>query len=425
LRILIHGINYHPEFVGIGRYTGELAAWLRSRGHAVTVLTAPPYYPEWRVPAAYRWPAWRREWLEGVEVLRAPLYAPARVTGKGRVLHELSFGASCLPWWVALWGRPWDMVLAICPLLQSGVVPLLLARHQRIPFIVHVQDLQVDAARELGIIRQSLLLDLMARLELTLFTRAQAVTTISAAMAERIIEKGVSPLRVYVLPNWADLTAIEPGHRQNVVREELGLGNQILVAYAGNIGKKQGLEVILEAAVMTRGNPDIRYVIAGAGAARASLIARARQLDLDTVTFLPLQSAERFPLLLAAADIHLVVQQDKAADLVMPSKLGNILAAGRPFIATSAPDTELGRTTLYSRAGLLVPPGDSQSLAQAILGLAENAETREKMGATARKFAEARLGRDKILDAWEDLLYGLLPQGRWQKFHHEFTGKPC
>ncbi|MBU4234590.1 MAG: colanic acid biosynthesis glycosyltransferase WcaI, partial [Proteobacteria bacterium] len=81
MRILIHGINYAPEFVGIGRYTGELGAWLRSRGHAVTVLAAPPYYPAWRVPAAYRRPAWRREWLDGVEVLRAPLYTPARVTG--------------------------------------------------------------------------------------------------------------------------------------------------------------------------------------------------------------------------------------------------------------------------------------------------------------------------------------------------------
>jgi colanic acid biosynthesis glycosyl transferase WcaI len=420
LRILIHGINYHPEFVGIGRYTGELAAWLRSQGHAVTVLTAPPYYPEWRVPAAYRWPAWRRECLEGVEVLRAPLYAPARVTGKGRVLHELSFGVSCLPWWLTLWGRPWDMVLAICPLLQSGLIPMLMARRRRIPFIVHVQDLQVDAARELGIIRLPLFLTLMERLELALLTRAQAVTTISAAMAERIIEKGVSPLRVYVLPNWADLDSIQPGNRQNVLRQELGLGNQILVAYAGNMGEKQGLETILEAAVMTRRNPNICYVIAGEGAARAALIARAKQLELDTVTFLPLQSPERFPLLLAAADIHLVVQKDKAADLVMPSKLGNILGAGRPFIATSAPDTELGRMTLYSRAGLLVPPEDSQALAQAIVRLAEDAETRREMGVTARKFAEARLGRDKILEAWEDMLYGLMPQGKWQKFNNEF-----
>ena len=410
LRLLIHGINYAPEFVGIGRYTGELGAWLQSRGHTVTVLTAPPYYPAWRVSAAYRHPAWRREWLDGVEVLRAPLYAPTRVTGKGRMLHELSFGASCLPWWPTLWGRPWDAVLAICPLLQSGLIPALLARRRKIPFILHVQDLQLDAARELAIIQQPLLCACLERLERFLFTRAQAVTTISQAMATRIRDKGVPPERVHLLPNWADLEAIKPGNRRNALRQELGLEDKVVVLYAGNMGEKQGLELILEAASLTRHNPALRYVLVGEGAARERLMDRARQLSLDLVTFLPLQSQDRFPLLLAAADIHLVVQRHKASDLVMPSKLGNILAAGGPFIATALADTELGRVTVESQAGLLVPPEYADSLAQGILALARDRHTREKMGVKARNFAEDRLGRDKIMAAWEDLLYGLVHQ---------------
>jgi colanic acid biosynthesis glycosyl transferase WcaI len=410
LRLLIHGINYAPEFVGIGRYTGELGAWLRSRGHAVTVLTAPPYYPTWRVPAAYHHPPWRREWLEGVEVLRAPLYAPARVTGKGRVLHEFSFGASCLPWWPSLWSRPWDAVLAICPLLQSGLIPALLARHQQVPFIFHVQDLQLDAARDLAIIRQPLLFACLERLEHFLFTRAQAVTTISRAMAARIRDKGAPPERVHFLPNWADLEDIRPGNRRNALRQELGLKKEILILYAGNMGEKQGLEVILEAAALTRGNLDLRYVLVGEGAARKRLMNRATYLRLDSVRFLPLQSKDRFPLLLAAADIHLVVQKHRASDLVMPSKLGNILAAGRPFIATALPDTELGRVTLQSRAGLLVPPEEADSLAEAIVNLAQDGDRRRKMGIQARNFAEDRLGRDKIMENWENLLYGLVQQ---------------
>jgi colanic acid biosynthesis glycosyl transferase WcaI len=412
LRLLIHGINYAPEFVGIGRYTGELGAWLRSRGHAVTVLTAPPYYPSWRVPASYRHPAWRREWLDGVEVLRSPLYAPARVTGKGRLLHELSFGAGCLPWWPTLWSRPWDAVLAVCPLLQSGLVPALLARRRQVPFIFHVQDLQLDAARELDIIRQPLLLACLGRLERFLFTRAQAVTTISRAMAARIIDKGAPPERVHLLPNWADLDDIKPGNRKNALRQELGFKDEVIVLYAGNMGEKQGLEVILEAASLTRRNTAIRYVLAGEGGARKRLMERAWKLSLDSVRFLPLQSQERFPMLLAAADIHLVVQKHKASDLVMPSKLGNILAAGRPFIATALPDTELGRVTLESRAGLLVPPEAAGPLAQAIINLAQNKDIRRKMGLKARNFAEERLGRDKIMTTWEDLLYGLVHQER-------------
>ena len=412
LRILIHGINYAPEFVGIGRYTGELGAWLGSRGHAVTVLTAPPYYPAWRVPEAYRRPAWRREWLDGVEVLRAPLYAPARVTGRGRMLHELSFGASCLAWWPSLWARSWDAVLAVCPLLQSGLVPALLARRQKIPFIFHVQDLQLDAARELAIIRQPLLFACLERLEHFLFTRSQAVTTISRAMAARIRDKGAPPERLHLLPNWADLEAIKPGERRNALRRELGLNDEIMVLYAGNMGEKQGLEVILDAAVITRYNQAIRYVFVGEGAARQRLMDQAQRLALETVSFWPLQSRDRFPLLLNAADIHLVVQKDKASDLVMPSKLGNILAAGRPFIATARPETELGRVTTESQAGLLTPPEDAGSLAQAIVHLARDEAARRKMGLKARQFAEAWLGRDKIMAEWERLLYGLVDQAR-------------
>jgi colanic acid biosynthesis glycosyl transferase WcaI len=412
LRLLIHGINYAPELVGIGRYTGELGAWLRARGHAVTVLTAPPYYPEWRVPAAYWRPAWRREWLDGVEVLRAPLYTPARVTGKGRVLHELSFGASCLAWWPSLWARPWDAVLAICPLLQSGLVPALLAGRQKIPFIFHVQDLQLDAARELAILQQPFLFALLARLEGFLFGRAQAVTTISRAMAARIKAKGVPPERVHLLPNWADLEDIRPGQRRNALRRELGLDAEIMVLYAGNMGEKQGLELILAAAARTRHHPGIRYVLAGEGPARQRLMERAQKLALDTVRFLPLQLRERFPLLLAAADIHLVVQKDQASDLVMPSKLGNILAAGRPFIATARQETELGRVTIESQAGLLVPPGNAGSLAQAIVNLARKPATRKKMRVKARKFAEAHWERDKIMAKWERLLAELATRGR-------------
>jgi len=408
MRILIHGINYAPELVGIGRYTGELGAWLASRGHAVTVLAGPPYYPEWRVAPAYRPQRWRREFLGGVEVLRAPLYAPARVTGRTRVLHELSFGASCLYWWLAeLWRRPWDVVLAVCPLLQSGLIPYLLARRQGIPLIIHVQDLQLDAARELGILRQPALLAGVDRLERFLFSRARAVTTISPAMADKIRDKGVPASRLVVLPNWADLDRIRPGRRDPGLRKELGLDSAVIVLYAGTLGEKQGLETVLEAAARTRGNPRIRYLLAGEGGAKSRLEARAQELGLKNLQFLPLQSEERFPRLLAAGDIHLVVQKQKASDLLMPSKLANILAAGRPFIATALPETELGRITLDSRAGVLASPEDPGALARAVVKLAADAGARKEMGRRARRYAETNLGRDGILARWEDLLYGL------------------
>ena len=408
MRLLIHGMNYAPELLGIGRYTGELGAYLASRGHQVTVLTAAPYYPQWRVREDYRPQRWRREWRDGVEVLRAPQYVPGRVSGLGRLLQECSFGASCLYWWsTCLLQRPWDAMVAVCPPMTSGLVPGLLARRLAVPLLIHVQDLQLDAARELGILRQPLLLAGLTWLELHLFRQARAVTTISRSMAARLAAKGVPPARLQVLPNWADLDKVRPGPRLNALRRELGLTSETVVLYAGNLGEKQGLEVILEAAALTRGKPSIRYLVAGEGAARDRIKLRAQDLGLDNLTFLPLQSNSRLPLLLAAADLHLVVQRQKAADLVMPSKLTNIMAAGRPFIATAGEATELARVTTESRAGLVVPPEDGRALAQAVLGLAGDPGARKKMGVLARRYAEAFWDRERILRQWEELLRGL------------------
>lgn len=409
MRLLIHGMNYAPELVGIGKYTGELGAYLASRGHRVTVLTAAPYYPQWRVLEGYRPQRWRREWLEGVEVLRTPQYVPGRVTGKGRLLQEVSFAAGCLYWWSTylLW-QPWDAVVAVCPPMTSGLVPGLLARRRHLPLVIHVQDLQLDAARELGILRQPLLLNGLARLERLLFRQARVVTTISRSMADQIRAKGVPATCLRVLPNWADLEGIRPGPRDNAIRRELGLTSEIVVLYAGNMGEKQGLEVVLQAAALTRDNPSIRYLMAGEGAVRNRLKSLAENQGLDNLLFLPLQSNQRFPLLMAAADLHLVVQRGKAADLVLPSKLTNIMAAGRPFIATAGPATELARVTQESQAGLVAPPEDAGSLAQAILRLAQESGLRQKMSAQARQYAETCWDRERILWQWEELLLSLV-----------------
>jgi colanic acid biosynthesis glycosyl transferase WcaI len=383
-----------------------MGAWLASRGHSVTVLAAPPYYPEWRVHPAARL-QWKREWRDGVEVLRAPLYVPAQVTWKGRILHEFSFGASCLYWWPHIFRRPWDAVMAICPPLQSGLLSSMLARRQKIPFVFHMQDLQVDAARKLGILRFPGLFTFLKKLERMLLCRAAAVTIISAGMAARLSGQGVPSSRLHLFPNWADLEDIRPGPRNNNLRKELADPFEIIVLYAGNLGEKQGLEVILESASLTRKRPDIRYILAGEGAAKPRLLEQARHLALANVSFLPLQPKEGFPLLLAAGDIHLVVQRSEAGDLVMPSKLTNIMAAGRPFIATAQMETELARVTIDSQAGILIPPGDGQALAQAILKLAGDEKSRERMGLRGRGYAEANLSREDILFCFEGMLHRL------------------
>ena len=408
MKLLIHGINYAPERLSTGRYTGELGAWLAARGHNVTVLCAPPYYPAWRVSPGYQGLGWWREWLDGVEVLRAPLYVPNQVTGKKRLLHEFSFAASSLKWWPKLWQQNWDVVVAVCPLLQSGLIPGLLAKIRGVPFLFHIQDLQVDMARQLGLLSNSGLLSFAEKIENWMLQSASLVTTISEGMAERLRQKGISNSRLRLFPNWADLDNVQPGARQNSLRQKLDLNpDEIVILYAGNLGEKQGLEIILECAQLTKHNSKIVYVIAGEGAARARLLTAAKEYSQCRIKFLPTQPDDLFPLLLALGDIHLVIQKQKASDLAMPSKLTNIMAAGRPFITTAMPGTELSRVAAVSHAGILIPPENAVELAQSIINLASDETSRQEMGRRARAYAETWLDRETILTHFEALLYQL------------------
>ncbi|MCL6442600.1 MAG: WcaI family glycosyltransferase, partial [Alicyclobacillus sp.] len=342
LRLLVFGINYAPEPTGIGPYTTDMTEWLARRGHEVDVITGLPHYPSWRIDAAYATKGFHKEVRAGVRVLRTPLRVPngQAPSAYDRIRLETSFSlASSRYWWPRLLDRRrYDAVLAICPPLQMGVYPLLYARLRRVPWVFHVQDLQVDAAFRLGLLRRSLASRALYAVENQLLRRATCVSTISEAMRRRLIEKGVSPEKTWLLPNWADLEHIIPLPHQNAFRAELGVSdNEIVCMYSGTMGEKQGLETVIEAARLLESEQQIHFVFVGDGSRRKAL--EQAVAGLRNVSFLPVQPKARLNEVLAAADVHLVVQRRDAADLVMPSKLGNILAAGRPVLATADPGT--------------------------------------------------------------------------------------
>jgi colanic acid biosynthesis glycosyl transferase WcaI len=270
---------------------------------------------------------------------------------------------------------------------------------------LHVQDFEVDAAFDLGIIRSARVRRWVSALESWLMRRFDAVSTISPNMLRRLETKGVEPGRRLLFPNWADTDAVFPLAGPSPLRERLGIPADAVVAlYSGNIGLKQGLESVVEAARLLEGEPRLQFVIGGQGAGYAAL--RERAAGLPNIRWIPLQPLEELNNLLNCADIHLLPQRADAADLVMPSKLTGMLASGRPVVAGAHPDTQLWEA--IQGCGIAVRPEDPEALAAALRRLADDPGLRATLGAEARKYAVTELSRGAVLARFErQVLRGL------------------
>jgi len=398
VRILIYGINYAPELTGIGKYTGEMAAWLAAQGQDVRVVAAPPYYPEWKIAEGYFCKWYGRENLDGVEVWRCPVYVPGKPSGLKRILHLASFALSSLPVMLRqIFWRP-DVVFVVEPPLFCAPAAWLAARLSGGTCWLHIQDFEVDAAFDLGIIRFAWMKRLVSAIESWLMRRFDTVSTISHAMLKRLGEKGIEAPVLF--PNWADLTCMtfdQAGAES--FRKKLNIGEpETLCLYSGNIAVKQGLEILFDVAQRL---PDCRFVICGDGANRKSLQEQAESLALSNVIFLPLQPLGQLTAMLSSADIHLVIQKTGAADLVMPSKLTNILAVGGHAIVTANDDTELGQLA-KAHPGVfeICTPDDADSLVRLISSVSKTGKGSGMPNAKARRYAEDYLDRDKILTSF-------------------------
>jgi colanic acid biosynthesis glycosyl transferase WcaI len=393
-RILLYGLNFAPEQTGIGKYTGEMATWLANAGHDVRVITTPPYYPDWNIGAGFHGGRYTRETWNGVRVDRAPLWVPKMPGGRKRLLHLASFAVSSLPLLMKSYSWRPHVVWTVAPALACAPGAALFARMSGALSWLHVQDFEVDAAFEMGMLRGHRMRAGAWSTERALMGCFDRVSTISQRMVARLADKGVAAEKTVFFPNWVDVDAIQPQFAPNSYRRQLGIPEDAFVAlYSGTMGAKQGLELLAESAHLLARQKNIHFLFCGQGVGRAAL--EAACASLARVHWLPLQPVERLAELLNIADVHLLPQQRVSADLMMPSKLTGMLASGRPVLATAEEGTELA--AWIDGCGRLVPPGDGAALAHAILTMSlEPAHCRE-LGRQARHRAVNFLSRDAVL----------------------------
>lgn len=404
-RILMITSNYAPEPNGVGKYNGELIHWLAARGYDCTVLTTYPYYPEWKISSAYR----RRKYLfsretilEGkrpVSIYRCPHYVPLQPSGSKRVLQDFTFSLAASGKMLhLLLQRRFDVVISIAPSFHLGLLAAGYKTLRRARFIYHIQDMQIEAARNLGMLRSPWLLQQLFRLEKYILQRADVVSSISPQMVSSIAGKAAREVQLF--PNWVDVKRYFPLSDRAALKKEFGFsaGDKV-VLYSGALGEKQGLETVLLAARQLQQHAHIRFVICGDGPYRQQLEALAATWQLQHIRFMPLQPATRFNRFLNMADLHLVIQKGQASDLVMPSKLTTILAVGGVPIVTANEGSGLHELINKNRIGISVRADDAAALSEAIMRGLEGENN--VIAANARRYAQEQLAIDHIMERFE------------------------
>ena len=406
--LLFVGLNYAPEPVGIGPFTCGLAEGLAARGHAVRVITGRPYYPQWQAYQGFAG-GWNTAQENGVSVTRCPHYIPARPSGLKRVLHLASFAvAALIPALGARKTRPL-VVICIAPALLSVPVAWIAAKLAGGKLWIHVQDFEVEAAFATGLMGANGLkgggaLARLARwLENRLLRLGTRVSSISPQMCAKLIDKGVAETRVVELRNWANAPAPDPADGA-AYRQQWQLGAAHVALYSGNIANKQGIEIVVEAARRLGSRQDIAFVICGEGPNRARLEGLAA--GLSNISFHDLQPAGRMGELLSLASVHLLPQIAGAADLVLPSKLANMLGSGRPVVATASAGT--GLYDEVRGCGINTEPGDAAAFAEAIAALIDDPAQAQALGCEGVARAAERWSQKHIVARFDQAIADLL-----------------
>lgn len=401
MKILYVSQYFPPEMGAPAARVFELSREWARLGHQVTVLTGFPNHPTGVVPAEYRGQWLRRESIEGVEVVRAPIYAAANRGLVRRSLNYASFSLSAAavgPW---VTDRP-DVLIATSPQFLVAAAGLWLARLKRVPFVFEVRDLWPQSIVEVGAMRaDSPVIRALEGVERLLYRHADRIVVVTHAFIEALTRRGVPRERLEVVTNGVDLELFRPAARAQA-RAELGLPEGFLATYVGTHGMSHGLDLLLDAAKQLR-TSGIRLLLVGEGAEKQRLAARGAAEGIDNVLFWSQQPRERVARVLAASDLCLVLLRDLPLfRAVIPSKIFEFMGSGRPILTTV--DGESRAIIEAAGAGVFSPPGDLPSLVATLQRLAADEPTLHAMGAAGRRHVESHYSRAALALRYAELL---------------------
>src|SRR5579883_880712 len=402
MRILIYSYNYYPEPIGIAPLMTELAEGLVERGHQVRVITGMPNYPQRQIYGEYCGKWFVTEQKNGVTIQRSYLRIKSKPNLVDRLLLELSFVITSLPQALNGW-RPDVILLTVPPLLVSVPATVLSWLHN-CPVVLNLQDILPEAAVRVGLIKNKIIIRAFEALEKFAYKSAQIISVIADGFVENLVNKGVPQSKIVCIPNWVNVNFIYPLPKENNAwKYSYQLDGKFVVMYSGNIALTQGLETVVEAAVLLDHLSEIVFVIAGESTALMNLQKYCLRRGATNVLLLPLQPREKLPEMMAAADIGLIVQKHNVISFNMPSKIPLLLASGRPIVASVPATGTAAQAITKSGGGIVVPPESPEALAQAILDLYSHPEKATELGNRGRQHAIERYSFEQAIAQYEAL----------------------
>jgi glycosyltransferase involved in cell wall biosynthesis len=407
----MHILLIHQAFAALDEPGGtrhhELARYLASKGHRVTVIASPVSYltgttppvphpspPSPLPPGEGR----RSEGGDGVTILRAYTYRALHKSFAHRVFAFFSFMASSF--WVGLGVKNVNVVWGTSPPIFQGVTAWLLARLKGAKFLFEVRDLWPLFAVAVGVLRNPLLIGMSDWLERFLYKHADRVIVNSPGFVAHVTSRGGR--QVELIPNGADPSMFDPADDGRAFRKSHQFDNKFVLLYAGAHGMSNDLGVVLEAARKLQDQAQVQFVLLGDGKEKANLQAVATELELQNVTFLPPVPKSEMGVALAGADACLAILKPlEEYKTTYPNKVFDYMAAGRPVVL--AIDGVIRQVVEAAGCGSFVPPGEPAALAEAIRTLAADKPKAREMGLKGRQYLEVHFDREKLAEKLEGL----------------------
>lgn len=398
MRIIIHTMYFLPEFGSAPILMNEMASYFASKGYKVAIVTTIPRQRSGK----YKGRFYINEYSNGFRIKRFWTNA-----GSSAIRRLLAWNIYTL--WTMfniLTVHKSDVVFLRLPPLQLGMTGILLKKLKGVRVFLNIQDIHPDLAIESGILKNPLAIKMAKTFEKWIYAKLEKIIVISDGFKKNLIDKGVPPGKITVIPNWVDTNILRPLPKYNHIAKKFFAENKFVVMYSGIISCSnfESLEQIIETAQSFK-DEDIVFAIVGDGLKKQNLQEKAEKLGLNNVIFIPFQPYEDLPYLLAGSDVLLVPLDKDKSQLSVPSKLYNFMATGKPILGLTDSGSEVAKIITETNCGVYAPPDNIERIKKAIITLKDSKNYRETLGENGRKYAVEKFSREHVLKRYEEIFF--------------------